>query len=203
MEPIDQTTNEFDPNPATAAPRKQRTRVIPPVASAAAVGTTVAGTTTEPSTEGAKAQFGKALDEARAGAQILSTQAQDKVREKFAGPKSEWVDEAKVMGDQAKEKAALFANEGKVRASEAISGLGKIVADNAGTIDEKLGAKYGDYARSAARTMQDTADKIEAKDLGELGDDAKAFVRKSPGLAVGIAAAAGFVLASFFRKGNN
>ena len=83
--------------------------------------------------------------------------------------------------------------------SDGIAQLGKLVQDNAGTIDEKLGKKYGDYARTTARTMKETAAKIDAKDLGELGDEAKEFVRKSPGLAVGIAAAFGFVFSRLFR----
>ena len=74
------------------------------------------------------------------------------------------------------------------------------MADNAATIDEKLGARYGDYARTAARTMQETAAKIEAKDLDELGEDAKQFVRKSPGMAIGIAALFGFMLSRLFKR---
>ena len=73
------------------------------------------------------------------------------------------------------------------------------MADNADTIDEKLGTRYGDYARTAARSMQETAAKIEAKDIGELGEDAKEFVRKSPGLAIGIAAVAGFLVSRLFK----
>ncbi len=148
-------------------------------------------------------RFAKALEEAKAGAQALTKEAQERAgayREKAADASSEWIDEAKELGGQAKDKAFILAQEGKTRASEAISGLGKIVEDNAATIDEKVGPKYGDYARSAARSMQDAAGKIEAKDLGELGEDAKEFVRKSPGVAVAIAAAAGFVLARLFKK---
>ncbi len=155
-----------------------------------------------PAVEQAKAKFSRAIDEARAGAQALGTQAQEKAgayREKLAGAGSEWVDEAKTMGSQAKDRATELAIEGKAKASDAISNLGKIVGDNAPQIDEKLGPKYGDYARTAARTMQETAAKLEAKDLGELGDDAKQFVRKSPGLAVGIAAVAGFMIARLFK----
>ena len=50
--------------------------------------------------------------------------------------------------------------------------------------------------------MQETAAKIDSKDLGELGDDARQFVRKSPGLAIGIAAVAGFMLSRLFRGGS-
>ena len=35
------------------------------------------------------------------------------------------------------------------KTSDAIATLGKVVADSAGSIDDKLGARYGDYARTA------------------------------------------------------
>lgn len=154
----------------------------------------------------AKARFSKAIDEARSGAQALARDVQDKsgaYREKLSSASSDWLEEAKVMGDQAKERATSLAKDGKSRASDAISGLGKVVADNATTIDEKLGTRYGDYARTAARTMQETAAKLEAKDLDELGADARQMVRKSPGIAIGIAAVVGFMFARLFRGGNN
>jgi ElaB/YqjD/DUF883 family membrane-anchored ribosome-binding protein len=51
--------------------------------------------------------------------------------------------------------------------------------------------------------MQETAAKIEAKELSELGDDAKEFVKKSPGLAIGMAAVAGFLLSRLFKGSSN
>ena len=162
-----------------------------------------AASKTAPAEPAAKERFAKAMEEAKAGAQALTKEATVRAgayREKAATQSSEWVDEAKELGGQAKEKAFILAQEGKTRASEAISGLGKVVEDNAAVIDEKVGPKYGDYARSAARSMQDAAEKIDAKDLGELGEDAKEFVRKSPGVAVALAAAVGFVLARLFKK---
>lgn len=154
----------------------------------------------------AKEKFSKAIEEAKAGAQALTRQAQDKAgeyRQKATSQGEALLGDAKEYGAQAKEKATELAREGKTKASEAISGLGQIVADSAPTIDEKLGAKYGDYARTAARTMQESAAKLEAKDLGELGNDAKEFVKKSPGLAVGLAAVAGFFFARMFRGSSN
>ena len=160
-------------------------------------------TTTEPTSEApARGHFAKAVEEARAGARALGKEAQERAgayRDKAGETGGEWLNEAKAKGGEAKERALELANEGKTSASKAISGLGKMVEENAAAIDEKVGEKYGDYARTAARSMQDAAAKLEAKDLTELGDDAKEFVRKSPGLAVGIAAAAGFLLARLFR----
>ena len=113
------------------------------------------------------------------------------------------MEEARALTEEAKERAAALAKDGKARASDALTGLGKIVGDNAPVIDEHLGEKYGDYARTAARQIQETAAKIEAKDLGEIGDDAREFVRTSPGLAIGMAAVAGFMLARVFRSGKD
>ncbi len=75
-----------------------------------------------------------------------------------------------------------------------------MVGDNAAAIDEKVGVKYGDYARTASRTLQETADKLDQKSLEQLGDDAREMVRKSPAAAVGIAALVGFFIASIFRR---
>ncbi|MCZ8323858.1 MAG: hypothetical protein O9283_01185 [Sphingomonadaceae bacterium] len=155
-----------------------------------------------PATTEAKAKFAKAIEEAKAGATALTTEAKAKAegyRDQLSAKSGDWVEEAKDIAGQAKDRAADLAVEGKAKASDAIATLGKIVGDNATTIDEKLGTRYGDYARTAARTMQESAAKLDSKDLNELGDDAKQFVRKSPGLAVGIAAAFGFLIARLFK----
>lgn len=154
----------------------------------------------------AKAKFSKAIEEAKAGAAALTGEAKAKAgayKEQLSAKSEDWAADAKDLAAQAKDRAADLAKEGKAKTSDAISNLGKIVSENAGAIDEKLGTRYGDYARTAARSMQETAAKIEAKDLGELGDDAKKFVREKPGLAIGIAAVAGFFLARLFRGGSS
>jgi ElaB/YqjD/DUF883 family membrane-anchored ribosome-binding protein len=153
-----------------------------------------------------KAKFSQAIDDARAGAQALREEATAKAgayKEQITAKSEDWVAEAKDLAGQAKDRASTLAVDGKSKASDAISSLGQLVADNAGTIDEKLGTRYGDYARTAARSMQETAAKIEAKDITELGDDAKEFVKKSPGLAIGLAAVAGFMLSRLFKGSSN
>lgn len=168
--------------------------------------TKAAATTAAVEGTDSKAKFSKAIDEARAGAQALSKEAQAKAgayKDQLAARSGDWVDEAKDLAGQAKVRAADLAKDGKAKTSDVISSLGKVVADNAKVIDDKMGTRYGDYARTAARTMQETAARIEAKDLNELGDDARAFVKKSPGLAIGIAAVAGFLISRLFRGGSS
>ncbi|MBW8784827.1 MAG: hypothetical protein JF593_09340 [Novosphingobium sp.] len=149
----------------------------------------------------AKQSFGRALEEARAGAEALTQEAQERAgayREKITGTSSEWIDQARNLTGQAKDRAAALAQDGKTRTSDALAAIGKLVADNATTLDQRLGAHYGDYARSAARTMQEAAAKLEAKDFADLNSDVKELIRKSPGVAVGVAAVAGFMLARVF-----
>lgn len=154
----------------------------------------------------ARSRFSAAIDEARAGVAALRADAMDKgaaYRRTAADSTADWVEDAKAMGSQAKKRAAELANDGKTRASDGLASLGKTVSGTAKTIDEKLGKQYGDYARTAARSMQEAAAKLDAKDLGELGDDARKFIKESPGAAIGIAAVAGFFLARMFRGGSD
>ena len=150
----------------------------------------------------AKDKFARAMEEARAGAEALTKEAQNRAgqyAEQLVGKSREWQNEAAAYGEQAKVKAGELANEGKSKASDAIASFGKAVADTAPRIDETLGGKYGDYARTAARSMQESAAKLDAKSYEELGEEAKEFVRKSPGMAVGLAAVAGFMIARLMR----
>jgi len=164
---------------------------------------------TETGSENAKNHFTKAMEEAKAGAHALA----DEYRAKITEATGEWTDEARTRSTEAKDKAnafatdakvkaADFANEGKARTSQAIVGLSKMIDENAHLIDEKVGPRYGEYARSASKSMQDAATALDEKSFEQLGEDAREFVRKSPGLAVGMAAAAGFMLARLFKKGS-
>lgn len=156
-----------------------------------------------PGTAEAKQRFSKALEEAKAGAVALGSEALGRAegyRSQAKAKSGDWVDEAKTYGTQAKVKGKELAVQGKEKASDALAQLGKVVAENALQIDERLGSQYGDYARSASRSLQETAAKIDAKSVDELGEDAREFVRKSPGLAVGLAAVAGYMIARLFRS---
>ncbi|GGD92384.1 hypothetical protein GCM10011515_10140 [Tsuneonella deserti] len=180
-------------------------------ASSGTTGSTAAAATepaalTASHTAEAKGRFNAALQEAKAGAAALRSEAADRAaayRNQARTQSEDWVAEARNYGDQARGKAGELATEGKGKLAEAISALGRAVFDTAPTVDEKLGAKYGDYARSASRSLQDVSTRLDAKSVDELGEDAREFVRKSPGLAVGIAAVGGFLLARMFRGSND
>ena len=182
------------PTPKPRTPKPPKTTAMADVGGAKAPGTSHKAE--------AKAKFSKALDEAKAGAAALKAEAVDRAGsygKKARGKSDDWMEEAKAYGNQAKGKATDLATDGKAKASDAISSLSKLASENAHTLDEKLGQKYGDYARSASRSLQDTAARLDAKTVEEIGEDAREMVRKSPAMAVGIAAFAGFMLSRMFR----
>ena len=144
----------------------------------------------------ARSRFNAALEEAKAGAAALGDEARMRAgayKEQAVGTGEDWVAEAKVT-------AVDLAAQGKVKASEGLTALSRVVEENAPLVDEKLGAKYGDYVRSASRSIQGTADTLNQKSYEELGQDAREAIRKSPAAAVGIAALVGFFFARLFRR---
>ncbi len=108
-------------------------------------------------------------------------------------------DQAAQFRDTAREKVKSAASSGKDKASEAIGGASSVIEDVAATLDEKLGVQYGDYARKAAGSISDFADTLKSKNVDDLLDGARDFVRKKPAVAIGAAAAIGFLLTRLIR----
>jgi len=110
-------------------------------------------------------------------------------------------DGASKAAGQATEKLRAYADDGKERAGSALDQLSQLLTDAAAQVDGKLGEQYGQYARSAADQVQGFADTVRNKDVDALIDDARGFVKASPGVAIGIAAALGFVVARLVQAG--
>ncbi|HEY6916188.1 MAG TPA: hypothetical protein VI381_00960 [Allosphingosinicella sp.] len=108
---------------------------------------------------------------------------------------------AQSLKSQASDKARTYAMDGKARASDKLDDLSRIVEDTARSIDERLGSEYGDYARKAATFVSDFSSSIRDKDVDELVDDARSFIRKSPAAAIGVAAVVGFTLVRLVKAG--
>lgn len=105
------------------------------------------------------------------------------------------------LRDQAGGKIRDYAADGKDRASTALDDISRAVGEAADSIDERLGAQYGQYARQAADAVSGFADTLRNKDVDELYDDAANVVRKSPVVAIGVAAALGFALVRVVKSG--
>jgi ElaB/YqjD/DUF883 family membrane-anchored ribosome-binding protein len=105
------------------------------------------------------------------------------------------------FANDAGEKAKTYAEDGKTRAGGALDELAKMLSEAAGTVDEKVGEQYGQYARSAADAVSNFSQSLQSKQIDDLVDDARDFVKKSPAVAIGTAAAIGFVLARLIKAG--
>jgi ElaB/YqjD/DUF883 family membrane-anchored ribosome-binding protein len=114
--------------------------------------------------------------------------------------KGMFFDRVDELRGQAGDKARDLAQAGKDRATSALDSLVQTVEDAAAEIDEKLGSQYGDYARRAALGIGNFSDAFRDKDVDELFNDARELVKKSPAVAIGAAAAIGFVVARLARS---
>jgi ElaB/YqjD/DUF883 family membrane-anchored ribosome-binding protein len=99
------------------------------------------------------------------------------------------------------DRAREFAVGGKTRATDALEELSRVFADTAETIDERLGREYGEYARKASDAVSNFADTLRNKEVDDIFEDATNAVRKSPGIAIGVAAVVGFALARVVKVG--
>ncbi len=105
------------------------------------------------------------------------------------------------LKSQAGDKIRNYAFDGKERASTALDDFAGVVSQAAASIDERLGSEYGQYARRAAEAVSGYAETLRGKEVDELFDDARNLVRRSPGVAIGAAAAVGFVLVRLIKAG--
>ena len=102
---------------------------------------------------------------------------------------------------QAGDKARDYAGQGVERATGALDEAARFLEDTARTIEEKMGPQYGRYGFSAAESVSGFAEQLRGKEVDELVDDVRDFVRKSPAVAIGAAVGLGFVLARLAKAG--
>ncbi len=205
-----------DTPPAKTAPKKSvgRPRKAKPVEATAASAPVVKATpvrkTPVRKVAAAKATTAKATTSAKAtkkpgngaastgwSAQIAPIKAKAEQAAKSATDALgavDWKSHIDPIKEQAGKTAKSAAGVAKKKTGTAMQSLAKLISDTAGTVDAKLGPQYGDYARQAAESVAGAADTLDSKDVDQLMNEARDFVRKSPAVAIGAAAVVGFVL---------
>ena len=123
------------------------------------------------------------------------------VGEKAASAAQTLKDGATKLAREATDRARDYVSEGKNRAGSALDEVSRMMGDAATTVDDKLGPQYGQYARTAAEGIANLSESLKGKEIEDLLSDAQGFVRKSPAVAIGIAAALGFVVARLVKAG--
>jgi hypothetical protein len=140
-------------------------------------------------------QLGKSADHARDAINSASAAVRATVKSAKESVSSyDW----KAQGEQVREQASKLARDAagsaKVKTGTAMHSLAQLINDTAQTVDTKLGPQYGDYTRQAANAVAGAARTLDEKDIDQLLGEARDFVRKSPAVAIGAAAVAGYVL---------
>jgi len=110
-------------------------------------------------------------------------------------------DQVSSLRDQAGNRVRGLADDGKNRASSLLDEVSGVIADAARSVDERLGEDYGRYAHRAADSLSGFAGKVRDKNVDDILDDTRDFIRKSPAVAIGIAAVAGFALLRVIKTG--
>jgi ElaB/YqjD/DUF883 family membrane-anchored ribosome-binding protein len=123
--------------------------------------------------------------------------------EDFAAGAESIRDQASSFKTKASDKAREYATAGKDKTADLLDSLSHTVDDLARSVDERLGTTYGDYARKAASAVSGMADTLKGKDVDDLVENTRDFVRKQPVVAIGAAAAVGFLLTRLLRAGSN
>jgi ElaB/YqjD/DUF883 family membrane-anchored ribosome-binding protein len=136
-----------------------------------------------------------------AGPAAINFEAADDLGESKSGATRKLKDEASKLGTQAADRARAFAGENKERATSALDEVAKMFEGAALDVDARLGEQYGKYARSAAQGISNFAENLRGKEVDDLFNDATELVKKSPVIAVGAAAAIGFVVARLIKSG--
>lgn len=110
-------------------------------------------------------------------------------------------DQVSTLRGQAGGKLRGLADDGKSKATGLLDDFSEVIADAARSVDQKFGEEYGEYAHRAAGAVSSFADNLKAKTVDDIVDDTRSFIRKSPGIAIGIAAVAGFALMRVVKTG--
>lgn len=96
-----------------------------------------------------------------------------------------------------------LAEDGKSELVRNVDGLVAMVQELAAKVDSAGGGMIGGYAHQAADMLADLQATLRDKPVTELLEDGRDLIRRSPGLAVGVAVVAGFAAARLVKAGGH
>jgi len=109
-------------------------------------------------------------------------------------------DQVSTLKSTGVDRARTVADDGKRQATDFLTTIAEIIQDAAGSVEERLGSQYSGFGNRAADSVTSLANTLNDRSVDDLFDDARAFVRKSPAVAIGIAAVVGFAVARVVRS---
>jgi ElaB/YqjD/DUF883 family membrane-anchored ribosome-binding protein len=110
-------------------------------------------------------------------------------------------DQISSLKSQAGDRARGLADNGKSQATSFLQTVAQVVADAAGSVEERLGGQYAGVGHRASTSINSLASTLDERSVDDLIEDARSFVQRSPALAIGVAALVGFAIARVVRSG--
>ena len=93
-----------------------------------------------------------------------------------------------------------LAEDGKSELARSFDGFVQIAQELAAQVERFGGGVFAGYAHQAAGLLRDAQTGLHDKPVEDLLDDGRELIRRSPGLAVGVAVVAGFVAARLVKS---
>ena len=94
-----------------------------------------------------------------------------------------------------------LAEDGKSELVRSLDGLVALAQDVAAQVESTGVGPFGGYARQLAGLVDELQGTLRDRPGGDLLDDGRALIRRSPAVAVGVALVAGFVAVRLFKSG--
>jgi ElaB/YqjD/DUF883 family membrane-anchored ribosome-binding protein len=110
-------------------------------------------------------------------------------------------DQINTLKSQAGDRARSLADDGKSQATSFLQTIAEVVADAAGSVEERLGGQYAGFGHKASTSINSLASTLDERSVDDLLEDARSFVHRSPAVAIGVAALLGFAVARVVRSG--
>ena len=101
----------------------------------------------------------------------------------------------------AEKRLLALAEDGKSELVHSLDGLVSLAQDLATQVESTGAGAFGGYARQLAGLVDELQTTLRDRPVGDLLNDGRALIRRSPAVAVGVALAAGFVAARLFKSG--
>lgn len=114
---------------------------------------------------------------------------------------SQLKDQVSSLRSTAGDRARTYAVDGKRQATDLLGKLADVIQDASSSVETRLGSQYSGFGTRAVDQVNSLARTLDEREIDDLLDDARAFVRRSPAVALGAAALVGFAVARVVRAG--
>lgn len=109
-------------------------------------------------------------------------------------------DGARSLFGYAENRLLELAEDGKLELVRSLDGLVSLAEDVAAQVEGAGVGPFGGYARQLAGLVDELQATLRDRPVGDLLDDGRSLIRRSPTVSIGVALVAGFVAVRLFKS---